>query len=100
MKEIQRVLPSAQRLSRYESLQGFRHVTRSVTSRPRSSSRQGRPASRPIPERPPKSCLIHGPGNHSSEECFKIQRLQRQQHVTVSSPQSNFYQRQHSPPIT
>ena len=92
--------PSAQRLSRYESLQDFRHVTRSVPSRPRSSSRQGRPASRPIPERPPKSCLIHGPGNHSSEECFKIQRLQRQQHVTVSSPQSNFYQRQHSPPIT
>ena len=92
--------PSTQRSSRFESSHDFRQVTRSLPSRPRSSSRQGRTASRLPLERPPKSCLIHGPGNHSSEECFKIQRLQRQQHVTVSSPQSNFYQRHQSPPIT
>ena len=64
--------PSTQRSSRFESFHDSRQVTRSLPSRPRSSSRQGRTASRLTLERPPKSCLIHGPGNHSFEECFKI----------------------------
>ena len=92
--------PSAQRFSRHDSFQDARHVPRSGPNRQRSSSRQGRSSSRLALERPPKTCLVHGPGNHSSEECFKIQRLQRQQQVTVPSSQSNFYQRHQSPPVT
>ena len=93
--------PSAQRFSRHDSLHGNRHAPRSVPTRQRSSSRQGRSTSRLPLERPPKSCLVHGPGNHSSEECFKIQSLQRQQYATVSSPsQSDFHSRHQSPPTT
>ena len=93
--------PSTQRFSRHDSFQDSTHDPRSVPNRQRSSSRRGRSTSRLALERPSKSCLVHGPGNHSSEECYKIQRLQRQQHVTVSSTQqSNFHQRHHSPPTT
>ena len=92
--------PSAQRLSRHDSFQDSKLPQHSGHGRQRSASQKGRTAQRLNLERPPKSCLIHGPGSHSSEECFKILRLQRQQHVTVSSPQSNFYQRQYSPPTT
>ena len=41
-------------------------------------------------ERPPFTCLIHGPSGHPSEECRVIQRFQRQHTVTASRPQSNF----------
>ena len=88
--------PSAQRSSRRDSSHDNFHASSSASHRQRSLSSNSRLAL----QRPAKTCLIHGPGNHSSEECFKIQRLQREQLVTVSSPQSNFHQRQLHPPMT
>ena len=90
--------PSAPRFSRQDSQHDNGNFSGSMPHRPRSSSRSGRSASHIVSQRPTKTCLVHGPGNHSSEECYKIQRLQRQQQVTVSSPQSSFYQRHQSPP--
>ena len=60
----------------------------SQAHRARSPSRHGRNYNVTL-ARPPKFCLIHGPSNHSSEECFAIQKLQRQHNVTVSAPQSS-----------
>ena len=87
---------SAQRISRHDA----RQASRSVPNRQRSSSRPGRSVSHFSLERPPKTCLVHGPGSHSSEECHKIQRLQREQYATESSSQLDFHTRRHSPPTT
>ncbi len=43
-------------------------------------------------ERPSKFCLVHGPSNHMTEECFKILEWQQEQVVTTSL--SNFQSRQ------
>jgi hypothetical protein len=64
--------------------------------RARSFSRSGQSSTRMNLERPPFTCLIHGPSGHPSEECRVIQRLQRQHTVTLSGTQSNFCPRHFS----
>lgn len=72
---------------------------KSTTIRTRSSSRP-RSSSQLSLEPPPKNCLIHGPCNHDSEECYKIKKLQREHTRTPSSSsQSNFPQGQFHPAV-
>ena len=88
---------SASRTSQYSSqpsapasFPSQEHTFRTQSHRARSPSRHGRNFNVTL-ARPPKFCLIHGQSSHSSEECFAIQKLQRQHTVSVSAPQSNFH---------
>lgn len=83
------------RFSRASSRSPARSMT-VPSNRPRSCSRNGQGYSHMNLERPPFTCLIHGPSGHPTEECRVILRLQKQQTVTASPPQSNFYQRHHN----
>lgn len=77
---------------------GYRSSSRHRRRRSPSFSRTGSASAQLNIAPPSKNCLIHGPGNHATDECFKILKLQRQQTATAPFTQQNFQRANFQPP--